>query len=559
VAALTMPDPTPTPTRWTVLRAWFVRTYLSVDPRSLGAGRIALALVLLIDLLRRVPDIELWYSNNGLVPNHTLLWRPPTQWMFSFFFMASWTDEAVIGFVLCGLVYLGLLCGWRTRLMQFLSLLAVLSLHGRSTFIENGGDWMLAELSLWTAFLPLGRRFSVDAWLASLRTDRPQARDTTPVVSLAMLAILIQLAVSYVFNALHKGGITWRTGSAVHYVLHQDRMVTSLGVWARPYMTLLLSRVLSYGSLVVESVLPVLVLSPVQRVITRRLAMLSVIALHLGFQLAINLGVFSLVMIAYVPFLMTSEDWDALGRWADRHGSIRRLGQRLSSWLLSWSPIARLGARAARRPAPPPPTPALAWWRRLVSRLREGMVAVMIAVLVSELFIGNAVLSTQVKFPQPEWMKMLVAYPRLIQAWSMFAPDAPPSPPTAGMSIPTTKSPAATPGPPPPRSRSGWATIPFSSTTRRASPLPRRTGGRCRSGSSPTPGAPVGPRTASSASRCGSSRTTARRRGKPSPATSARASSSGFQLNNRNSKRAVPSPGRSAWRLRLDLRRLLPE
>jgi hypothetical protein len=53
------------------------------------------------------------------------------------------------------------------------------------------------------------------------------------------------------------------------------------------------------------------------------------------------------------------------------------------------------------------------------------MVAVMIAVLVSELFIGNAVLSTQVKFPQPEWMKMLVAYPRLIQAWSMFAPDAP--------------------------------------------------------------------------------------------------------------------------------------
>ncbi|HET6283525.1 MAG TPA: HTTM domain-containing protein, partial [Polyangia bacterium] len=432
-----MSDPTTTPTapkpegdaradpaaRWRAIRAWFTRTYLTVDPRSLGAGRIALALVLLIDLLRRVPDIELWYSNNGLVPNHTLLWRPPTQWMFSFFFMASWTDEAVIGFVLCGLVYLGLLVGWRTRLMQFLSLLAVLSLHGRSTFIENGGDWMLAELSVWTAFLPLGRRFSVDAWLAGLRPDGKP--DNTPVVSLAMLGILIQLAVSYIFNALHKGGATWRDGTAVHYVLHQDRMVTWLGVWARPYMTLLLSKVLSYGSLVVESLLPVLVGSPVYRVVTRRLAILSVIALHLGFQLAINLGVFSLVMIAYVPFLMTSEDWEVLGRWATRRGSIPRPGRWLSSWLLSLAPVARLAARAARRPAPPPPTPAMAFRRRLVAVLREGMVAVMIAVLASELFIGNAILSTRLKFPQPELMKMLVAYPRLIQAWSMFAPDAP--------------------------------------------------------------------------------------------------------------------------------------
>ena len=245
------------------------------------------------------------------------------------------------------------------------------------------------------------------------------------MISLAMLGILIQLAVSYIFNALHKGGATWRDGTAVHYVLHQDRMVTWLGVWARPYMTLLLSKVLSYGSLVVESLLPVLVLSPVYRVVTRRLAMLSVIALHLGFQLAINLGVFSLVMIAYVPFLMTGEDWEALGRWANRHGSIPRLGRRLSSRLLSLAPVARLAARAARRPAPPPPTPAMAFWRRLVAVLREGMVAVMIAVLASELFIGNAILSTRLKFPQPELMKMLVAYPRLIQAWSMFAPDAP--------------------------------------------------------------------------------------------------------------------------------------
>lgn len=419
--------------KWRARWGWFTRTYLTADPRSLAVGRIALATVLLTDLLRRVPDLELWYSNLGLVPNHTLLWRPPTQWMFSLFFCASWTDEAAIGFVLCGLAYLGLLVGWRTRLMQVLSLIAVLSLHGRSTFIENGGDWMLAELSLWSAFLPLGRAFSIDAWLAGLRAGRAgtNAPDTVtaggprfaPVVSLAVFAILLQLAVSYLFNALHKGGPTWRDGSAVHYVLHQDRMVTPIAVWARPYMTLPLSRVLSWASLVMEAALPLLIFSPVRRVLTRRLAIVAVVSLHAGFQLAINLGIFSLVMIAYAPYLMGKEDWDALARRSAGRGPGPL--QRAWSWLLRRPIMVAIAARVAAQPAPPPPVPAVVQWRRFVGRVREAAVVLMIATLISELFIGNAALSTRVKLHQPLLLKMLVAYPRLIQAWSMFAPDAP--------------------------------------------------------------------------------------------------------------------------------------
>jgi hypothetical protein len=60
-----------------MLRQAFVRRYLTVDPRSLGLGRIALALVLLLDLARRIPGLALWYSNDGLLPNHMMLWRPP--------------------------------------------------------------------------------------------------------------------------------------------------------------------------------------------------------------------------------------------------------------------------------------------------------------------------------------------------------------------------------------------------------------------------------------------------------------------------------------------------
>ena len=218
-----------------------------------------------------------------------MLWRPPTQWMFSFFFILSRPDEVAFGFVVCGLVYLRLLVGWRTRLMQVLSLICVLSLHGRVTLLENGGDWMLGELALWTAFLPLGRRFSVDAVRASLRARREttaaeladrealEPEGIGPrVVSLAAFALVAAARQLVPLQRRStRAGTTWRQGTAVHYVLHQDRMVTWFAVWMRPYMALWLSRILSWGSLVTESMLPVLLLAPVQKVSARRVAIVS--------------------------------------------------------------------------------------------------------------------------------------------------------------------------------------------------------------------------------------------------------------------------------------------
>jgi predicted DCC family thiol-disulfide oxidoreductase YuxK len=607
--------------RWAKFRRYFTDTYLTVDARSLGFGRIVLALILMLDLVRRIPDITLFYSNQGLVPNHMMLWRPPTQWMFSFFFILSHPDEVAFAFVLVGIVYFLLLIGWRTRLMQVLALICVHSLHGRVTLLENGGDWMLGELALWTAFLPLGRRFSVDALRASMRARREttaaelsdrKAMDVSlsmVVVSLAVLALALQLANSYIFNAAHKGGPTWRSGTAVHYVLHQDRMCTWFAVWMRPYMSLWLSRILSWGSLVTESILPVMLLAPFQKVSARRIAIVSIITLHLGFQCFINLGIFSFAMIGYTPFLMTGADWEALARFAQRRkrrlsayfdagcgvcfqivrvwARLDRLGritfrssadlaaptseadadggsgrrgvtpellartlvvvdevtgttytradavaqvlralpagwlwslplrlpglralanwgydrfarrrESISTWLglaacavpapapaespASASPAATetpplvdpppivapsaavvaplavvapppLDAPAIEPPAvadaplvaptpvePPPvfaPEPAVAppgrrapfvaQFRWLTWIVREGAVLAMIIVMISETLFINAAIPKVLKHEQPLWIKRLVAYPRLIQAWSMFASDAP--------------------------------------------------------------------------------------------------------------------------------------
>ena len=95
--------------------------------------------------------------------------------------------------------------------------------------------------------------------------------------------------------------------------------------------------------------------------------------------------------------------------------------------------------------------------RRVLSIFREGAVLAMIVVLVSETLFINAAVPRFLKHEQPIWIKRLVAYPRLIQAWSMFASDAPTDRSDDGgrrrdgqqaaTSIPTARRPPAMPNP----------------------------------------------------------------------------------------------------------------
>jgi hypothetical protein len=74
---------------------------------------------------------------------------------------------------------------------------------------------------------------------------------------------------------------------------------------------------------------------------------------------------------------------------------------------------------------PPEPTPARQALRRAVAGAREVAVLLLLTTLVSETLFINAAVPKFLKHKQPSWIMQLVAYPRLIQAWSMFASDAP--------------------------------------------------------------------------------------------------------------------------------------
>jgi hypothetical protein len=210
--------------------------YGSVDTRTLGVFRVYLGGVLLYDLLRRVPYAGLLYSNEGVLSNHFLLFRPQSHPQFSLLFACSTAEEVQVAFALCGLVYVAYLLGLGTRLAQVLALLCLVSLDQRNLFLADGGVVSTLLLLSFTLFLPLGERYSLDALIRRWRRlphpteDLPRLSDgPRRIESVLMLGVLIQLAAIYFFNTVHKSGDTWWNGEAVHWVLWQNRVVTPCG------------------------------------------------------------------------------------------------------------------------------------------------------------------------------------------------------------------------------------------------------------------------------------------------------------------------------------------
>ena len=318
------------------LREHLSATYFSFDARSLALFRVVFSIVLLKDLWLRAKVLDYFYTNDGLLPNHTLLWAPPARRMFSIFFTASNRGEVIFLMILCALAFLSLLVGYRTKLAQVASLIALTSLNTRLAVLENGGDMVVNLLAVWTVFLPLGKRFSIDALRTSLRAhpdkdasdlvDRRALHDqNTRVYSLACFALILQFFFVYYFNVVHKTGPTWIDGSAVHYTLHQDRLITGLGVWMRENIPFELLRLLAWGAVATEAFGALMIISPVFTTYTRAAAVIAMPLLHASFEASLDLGVFSYGMMSFFALLPLAVHWEWISKQLGKLHKKRRV------------------------------------------------------------------------------------------------------------------------------------------------------------------------------------------------------------------------------------------
>jgi len=220
-----------------------------------------------------------------------------------------------VAFGLTSIVYAAFLVGYRTRVFHLLSLVLVTSLHARNLLAELPSDVALHWFLVWTLFLPLGSRFSVDAVRTLLRKERdhtaadlarPRQRPRE-VVSLAALGLLLQVAAMHLGPGLFASAATWRDGTAFYFALHQPMWTTSFGAWVGDHLPF---RALTLGYRILEVLAGVLVLVPLAP--ARKAAIVALLALHLGGAAMFRIGLYDGVMLAPALVLLDARDWDRL-------------------------------------------------------------------------------------------------------------------------------------------------------------------------------------------------------------------------------------------------------
>jgi hypothetical protein len=297
-----------------------VRARFEVDTRSLAAFRVALGLIILVDLVHRAPHIELFYTDAGVFPRDILASTYPTYSDLTLHGLSGslWFQQVM--FLLAGLFAVAMVLGYRTRLVTFVSLLLLFSLHGRNPLVLNGGDRLFRVLLIVALAAPIGERWSIDA------VRRGSARQT--VASFGTAAVLAQPLAVFVSNAILKHqGDTWYTGEALEIAMHNDVMTIFLGDVVVEYPALM--TVLNYGwvTLLAGSVLFLLV--PVGRV--RAVTTLAYVGAFAGMLLTMTVGLFPLLLTASVLPYLPTQFWDTLrarvpSRWTQWLPEAQQLG-----------------------------------------------------------------------------------------------------------------------------------------------------------------------------------------------------------------------------------------
>jgi len=313
------------------MSAWRSRLAMlgSVDLRSLAVVRIGLAVLLIADLIGRAGALSAHYSDAGVLPRAALIESEGIRAYLSLHVLSGSVIWQAGLFVLAGLLAFMMMFGVRTRLATFGSWVLLLSLHNRNPVILQAGDALLRLLLFWGMLLPLGARWSVDSAAGPLTLYR---RKDNRFLSVAGVAILLQVCLVYWFTATFKDHPMWWHEDAASFVLHIDQLVTPFGMWVRQIEWLLPILTLCAFGLAIAA--PVLAFCPIWTGTARMLVIIAMIGTHLALAMSLKLGL--LPYVASVSWLVFVP-----GKWWDWLRSRMRRGGGLSAnpsravWLLA--------------------------------------------------------------------------------------------------------------------------------------------------------------------------------------------------------------------------------
>lgn len=144
------------------------------SPEGMAAFRIAFAAALLVSQLALVPDVALFHSDEGFLPNAALrAFQPDAHWSVLHLVGSPVAVRAIHAAYLAALGML--LVGYRTRLASVAVFVLAASFLRRNELVANTGDQLAAIASLWLVFADSGARCSLDERGRARRGEAPRA------------------------------------------------------------------------------------------------------------------------------------------------------------------------------------------------------------------------------------------------------------------------------------------------------------------------------------------------------------------------------------------------
>ncbi len=282
--------------------------------------------ILLFDLLNRLPHAELFLSDSGALSRSDLLTVVDRPWALSVYMMFGDSNQVVILLLIHALLALFLMAGLWTRVVSVLSWVLLVSLQHRNPLILNGGDTLFSVYAFWLMFLPLNARWSLDSCLAPKRENGAALYPSNRYVGMPGVALILQTVFVYAFTVLLKSGEMWKTGEVVSYVIRNLGLIKEPAVWFQQFEAI--HRPLTHIVFHWEWLGCLLILSPLANGITRSIAVVGFVILHLVFAMMLDLAIFPAVSILGWVVLIPSSWWSFAGKFILGGNSLDTLGTR---------------------------------------------------------------------------------------------------------------------------------------------------------------------------------------------------------------------------------------
>jgi hypothetical protein len=373
----TAPDPTSTAGALSTRLSEALAKSFSIDLRALALFRIAIATVLLFDLLDRSRFLVAHYTDAGIYPAADALQEYGRGLYLSPHLLLSGSTAGEVGlFAIQALFAAAMLLGFHTRIATMASWFLLVSLQARNPYLAAmGGDKFLRLLFFFGIFLPLGACLSLDA----RRVGRPASYR---IATLPGAALLLQIALMYVTTGLQKNGVSWRDGMAVGLALNLEQHQTLFTPWLREMRWLHVP--LTHATRAFEIFGPLLAFVPYRNELFRAAAFVAFTGFHLSLAAFLDIGPFPIMCIAAWFVFLPSALFD---RW-------------LPALSASFAPQPAGSARVA--------TPRWA-------QIGAGLAILYVFFANLEQWTGRNI------FPAP--LRSAGTALRLNQSWKMFAPN----------------------------------------------------------------------------------------------------------------------------------------